>query len=293
MGGKKFTPGKPAVPTASHRADTAEAHPHDHGKSHDNKGHVQDTHADAVAAAAAATAPPQPRAAPASSPASASRRPLPLSQRSVDVWIAVWFIVFAFSTTFTDIHNFTASVLGVEVTDLEHRELAYPPKFLTDLYFKWARTVDPLLYQNPVWWQCIEWVNLCVLTPFAFVAPFAFLAGARWVRVPALVVSSFTHYSLILCIGTTLWGPVRSADPGTFTGIYLLYLIQPLLVIARLSMDDPFRRLSATANTVLQALTILNLAVFAAYILKWFVLYQPDWLPGDGAALLAPIKRLP
>lgn len=109
------------------------------------------------------------------------------------------FLLFAFSTTFTDLHNFTASLKGVEVKDLEHAELLWPPKvcylsvfglghrplpvfrslslpclvfyqisyvpfapmllrlllslqILTDVYFKWARTVDPLLYANPVWW---------------------------------------------------------------------------------------------------------------------------------------------
>lgn len=34
--------------------------------------------------------------------------------------------------------------------------LAYPPKAITWAYFRWARSVDPLLYLNPVWWQAIE-----------------------------------------------------------------------------------------------------------------------------------------
>lgn len=52
--------------------------------------------------------------------------------------------------------------------------------------------------------QCIEWVNLLCLTPFAFVAVVGFLRGWNWMRLPAIIVSSFTFYSLILCIGTTL-----------------------------------------------------------------------------------------
>jgi hypothetical protein len=78
---------------------------------------------------------------------------LPLASRSIDIWLAAWFVMFAFSTTFTDLHNFTASVMGVEVKELKGRTLMYPPKVLTDLYFRWAETVDPLLYSNPVWWQ--------------------------------------------------------------------------------------------------------------------------------------------
>lgn len=129
---------------------------------------------------------------------------LPLSQRPLDVFIAFWFVVFAFSTTFTDLHNFIASAKGVQIEALEHMELAYPPKVLTDVYFKWARSVDPLLYTNPIWWQCIEWVNLLVLTPFCIFAVPGFLKGANWVRIPAIVISSFTPYSLVLCMGSTM-----------------------------------------------------------------------------------------
>lgn len=90
--------------------------------------------------------------------------PLPLSQRSIDIWLIVWFVLFSFSTTFTDLHNFIASVRGVEVKDLEGATLAYPPKFLTDLYFQWARTVDPLLYSNPVWW-CVAMASAVRVSP--------------------------------------------------------------------------------------------------------------------------------
>lgn len=52
-------------------------------------------------------------------------------------------------------------------------------RVLSDLYFKWARTVDPLLYENPIWWQCIEWMNLCFLMPFSILALWAFARGMR------------------------------------------------------------------------------------------------------------------
>jgi hypothetical protein len=78
---------------------------------------------------------------------------------------------------FTDLHNFTASYRGVEVKDLENVEMAWPPKILSYLYFRWARTVDPLLYENPIWWQCIEWVNLLCLMPFSLLAIYAFIRG--------------------------------------------------------------------------------------------------------------------
>lgn len=151
------------------------------------------------------------KAAPPSSssssyPSSTERTPrtLSLCSRPLDMLIAFWFVVFAFTTTFTDLHNFIASAKGVPVEALEGMTLAYPPRVLTTVYFRWGRTVDPLLYTNPVWWQCIEWVNMLVLTPFALVASIGFLRGWAWLRMPAVVVSSFTPYSLVLCMGTTM-----------------------------------------------------------------------------------------
>jgi hypothetical protein len=49
---------------------------------------------------------------------------LSIGSRSVDLLISFYYIVFLFTVTFTDLHNFTASILGVEVKDLEHMELA-------------------------------------------------------------------------------------------------------------------------------------------------------------------------
>lgn len=153
--------------------------------------------------------------------------------------------------------------------------------------------MDPLLYSNPVWWQCIEWVNLLVLTPFALVGVVAFLRGWAWARQPAVVVSAFTLYSLILCIGTTLYGPVRSADPSTFAGIYALFLTQPAIVIARLWHDRPFARLSPAADSAFTLLTAANLAAFFAYVLKWMVLHGTNYLPAQALPLLAAFKQLP
>ena len=56
--------------------------------------------------------------------AAAQGEALPISSRTVDLLISFYYIVFLFTVTFTDLHNFTASVLGVEVKDLEHMELA-------------------------------------------------------------------------------------------------------------------------------------------------------------------------
>jgi hypothetical protein len=168
--------------------------------------------------------------------------------------------------------------------------------------------------------QAIEWMNLCILTPAALLFPYFLLRGNESVRIPAIVVSAFTTYSLVICIGATLFGPDKSADPSTFTGthahtlpaivthhrchcyvamppdaagIYLIYLLQPYVVIARFWSDAPFRSISPAFNGTLVLLTSLNFAVFFTYVLKWFVLYQPEVFPAAIVPALQALKSIP
>ena len=225
-----------------------------------------------------------------SSSSSSSSGALPLCQRSVDLLFVLYYIIFIFTVGFTDLHNFTASVMRVPVTDLEHMDLTWPPKFLTSLYFKWARTVDPLLYENPTWWQVIEWINLLSLLPYAFIALFGFLRGWNWVRNWGIVFSSFTLYSLFLCIGCSLYGATPTPNPPIFVAVYIPYAILPILVIMRLWADKPFSEpMSAVKSAFLHFVGWSTMAVFFSYCLKWFVVYEPGMIPAEVLAEIEPI----
>jgi hypothetical protein len=205
---------------------------------------------------------------------------IPLSQRMVDLLFSQWYLIYLFTVTFTDLHNFTASYLGVEVKDLEHMDLVYPPKFLTNLYFKWARTVDPLLYNNPMWWQVMEWVNLLVLAPFSLFAIVGFLRGWNWMRMPAIITSSFTFYSLLLCIGCALYGETPTPDSMMFVAIYVPYLIFPALVVMRMWSEKPFNKAQGWLMSIFLTVSCLaTYALFGAYTIKWFRMYEGDMLP--------------
>lgn len=54
-------------------------------------------------------------------------KPLPLSQRKIDLIWGLWYIIFAFTVLFTDLHNFTAAIRGITVQELEV-ELSNEPK---------------------------------------------------------------------------------------------------------------------------------------------------------------------
>eukprot|EP00743_Colponemidia_sp_Colp-15_P008277 GILK01008984.1.p1 GENE.GILK01008984.1~~GILK01008984.1.p1 ORF type:complete len:230 (+),score=20.70 GILK01008984.1:76-765(+) len=218
---------------------------------------------------------------------------LPLSKRLVDVLFAIWFFNFWFSVMFTDIHNFTASFRGITVPDLEHSDMYWPPKFLTKVYFMWARTVDPLLYDNPLFWQVMEWINLLTLMPYSAVAIFGFLRGWKWIRIPGIVTASFTFYSLCICIATTLWGDKPSPDVPMFLAIYLPYLIFPALIVWRLAEDDPFATpMSSFKSAVISLVGNVTLSMFFLYVLKWFVMHMPELIP-EYARDVVMLLRLP
>jgi len=228
----------------------------------------------------------------AGAPSGAPPAPLPLAQRPVDRLLVAWYCVFLFTVLWTDLHNFSASLRTAvqwgarswAVSDLEQLvmrdggSLVFPPRWLSYYYFRWARTADPLLYQNPIWWQCIEWVNLLCLMPFAALAIPAFARGDNRVALPAVVVSSFTFYSLILCIGASLFGdePGKvSPQKGIFFFIYVPYLLFPAVVVARLAwagIDAPFSRaLPPAAERALIASASAIFASFAAAGVVWYL----------------------
>eukprot|EP00762_Andalucia_godoyi_P003656 ANDGO_00642.mRNA.1 hypothetical protein NAEGRDRAFT_80368 len=205
-----------------------------------------------------------------SSGRSASTQALPLSQRLSDLFLSFYFLMFLFTVTFTDLHNFTASYLGVDIPQLETMDLVYPPKFLTNLYFKWARTVDPLLYENPMFWQVMEWVNLLCLMPFSAVAIFGFLKGWNRLRNFTLITQSFTFYSLLICIGCTLFGPNKTPDVPMFIAVYIPYLIFPFLAIVRVWNENPFSKpLGWFRSTFISLVSIATFTAFHLYVIKW------------------------
>jgi hypothetical protein len=222
-------------------------------------------------------------------------RILPLLSRKIDILFSFWYVIYLFSVTFTDLHNFTASYLGVPVSALETMTLKYPPKFLTDLYFQWARTIDPLLYDNPLYWQVMEWVNILVLMPTSAYFIVAFLRGWNSARNAVLITASFTFYSLLICIGCTFFGPTPSPNPSIFLGLYVPYLLFPIFAIARVWHDAPFSR--PLHGGVAATLTVAILATFTLYFtytLKWFYMFRSDVFPSDLLPMLHDlVPRIP
>jgi hypothetical protein len=168
-------------------------------------------------------------------------------------------------------------VKGVEVKDIETMDLAWPPKVLTELYFKWARTVDPVLYENPMWWQTIEWMNLIIQLPSAFFLFWAFSTGYNACREWCIIVCSFILYSTTVCIGGSLYGPNPTLDEVMFFAVYQPYVLCPIVVIWRVWNANPFSAQPQTAKSCTRKLVdflmplvfLGSLGVFHYYCAVW------------------------
>jgi EXPERA (EXPanded EBP superfamily) len=133
-----------------------------------------------------------------------------------------------------------------------------------------------------MYWQVIEWINMFCLTPYGFVIIAGFVLGWNRIRMPTVVVSSFTFYSLCICIGCTLFGDSPSPDVPMFLAIYVPYLVFPLTTIWRLWDEKPFsessfkaprhwfRKLLDFFNVIVMLITF---AVYFYYIVRWFRLH--------------------
>jgi len=147
-----------------------------------------------------------------------------------------------------------------------------------------------------MFWQCIEWMNLLTLMPYSLYALYGFYAGDNRIRMPGLITQSFTIYSLVICIGCTLFGPNRTSDAEMFVAIYVPYMIFPICCLWRLWDEKPFSRqslehrssLQQALDAVVKGVVVLTFLVYFAYIFIWFRRYT-DWL--DGALGVAAGRR--
>lgn len=217
-----------------------------------------------------------------------SSKALSICSRLVDLLFVKWYLVFLFTVTFTDIHNFMASMRGITVQELvQLNDMQYPPKFLTQLYKDWAESVDPLLLENPPFWQVMEWVNLLCLMPFSLVAIAGFWKGWNCIRLPAVITNSFTFYSLLICIFSTYFSPLRPEHWDIFLFVYVPYLIFPALLVWRLWDERPFSKPMGTFKTMaIFVIATVTYALFYAYSIKWFRIHRADQLPESIALYL-------
>lgn len=201
-----------------------------------------------------------------------------LRKRPVDLVLVLYFAYYWFTVMITDLHNFASSLAGVPVDALVGR-MFWPPALLSRIYLSWARNVDPVLYQNPVFFQAMEWFNLLILMPFSLYAIYVFVRGRGAIRKAAFITQAFTFYSVVLCTAAALWGDNPSKEPASFLLVYLPFLVFPGIVVGRLWEEDPFSEAVCwerrRRHLVLFVLGLVTIVVTGFAAIRWLVLNRP------------------
>ncbi len=170
--------------------------------------------------------------------------PLPLSARKRDIAILVFYWLNLLLITYViDVEQLT-------IPDL-HPGWTYPlwpPRWAVDIIHAYATAHDPVQLARPVWWKMTIWIDSLLFGPYYVVAIHAFTKGKDWIRIPAIIQSSFLIAVVIIILGEETWGEHATPTP---LFVYLdnaPWLLFPMFVIARMYRSEkPFRAEGARA----------------------------------------------
>ena len=226
-------------------------------------------------------------------------------ERPFDWFIIGFYLVFILSSATIDYHNVLAPYLGLSIEQLaeqhEKKPLGWPLKIITDqVFMPWGRNIDPIMIENPFFWQVMEWINILFLSPMNAVLAFAFLTGrAGSYRNWALIHASGLLYSMVLCLAT---GVPEAVNVIQFVICYSLYATYPISIIVRLWNEKPFTRRVVNGKSWLQKLLqvalVVHLIFFILFCYHWLVIHTPfaqglpDWYPYFDEHVLSKVPLL-
>ena len=162
--------------------------------------------------------------------------PIPLSQRRIDIFLLVFFIInLSFITYIVDLEqlvipdpsNFTYPI--------------WPPAPFVDLIHNYGNTIDPLLIARPIWWKMTIWIDVLFFGPFYAFAIYAFIKGREWIRIPCFVWAGMMMSNVIIILGEEIAGPHVSPQLPLVLLLNAPWLFMPLVVIYRMARSPhPF-----------------------------------------------------
>lgn len=122
--------------------------------------------------------------------------------------------------------------------------------FPAEWYPQWAKDAlqwhiktnnDHLVRDNPPWFLSLVACECFVQFPFFFVATYAFIAKANWIRIPALIYGVHVSTTMVPILAEILYGSHSGPHSLALAGIYAPYLIVPLLLAIKMSfVREPF-----------------------------------------------------
>lgn len=166
----------------------------------------------------------------------AASKPLPLSQRPLDLAIVAFFAVNLLFTTYV------VSLEQVVIDDpFDFTPPPWPPGALLELVHWWEKTYDPLLLARPAWYRATIWLDVLAFGPFYAVAIYAFVRGRDWIRIPCVIWASVLSTNVIIILFDELLGVHATPAPAVVVAANAPWLVFPWVVVWRvLRSPHPF-----------------------------------------------------
>ncbi|KAL9645985.1 hypothetical protein ABK040_000438 [Willaertia magna] len=215
-----------------------------------------------------------------------------LFNRPFDFVLIGFYLTFIASTAFFDYHTVIAPALGVTVRDLIDKDidrpLNWPPAGFTKSTYKlYGEKVDPIMINNPFFWQLMEWINVIFMTLGNILMASAFIFGWKSFRAFGIIHATSLLYSLILCLGVGLFGEpgYEAVDKFQFVTAYSLYLTFPFVIIGRLWRESPnafslsYVKSKPISQHLLQAFCLVHIVFFVSFFYHWIIVNDPELLP--------------
>ncbi len=159
---------------------------------------------------------------------------LPLSQRRIDIFFAVVFVLFALTSGIAD----SLPTLGIELSPDS-------PNFLARANYDYAFHCDPLFLHAPIWMRFVTGLSAFVYGPFYLVLAYALIKGKNAIQLPAVIYATMiTSITGVVVFGVEFFGEPewRCQNVPKFLSYNLPYVLIPLLLLIRMRKPAPFTR---------------------------------------------------
>jgi len=120
---------------------------------------------------------------------------------------------------------------------LPPREAVLPGWAIDTLQWYLGWTNDPIMRHPPHWFQAIIAAEVVFQLPFFFVAVYAFLTRANWIKTPVLLYGAHVPTTVFPLLGTFLApdAPLTPEQLRYLLALYVPFILMPLLLVWRVT----------------------------------------------------------
>ncbi len=95
--------------------------------------------------------------------------------------------------------------------------------------------------KNPTWFVSLVACEVLFQLPFFFIASYAFIKRANWIRTPCIVYGAHVVTTMAPILSDILFGPDSGPKRAALFAIYVPYAIIPFMLLVRMAaVSEPF-----------------------------------------------------